>query len=46
MSIVGRAITMEKEIKKLYNENEAIKTKSDNFTRSYREQSNIVIAIL
>ena len=45
MAIVGRAITIEREIKKR-NYNKYKKIKCDNFTRSNREKSNIAIAIL
>ena len=44
--IDGRAITIEREIKRKSKEIIAKKIRSNNFTRSNREKSNITIAIL
>ena len=46
ITIVGRAITIEREIKERYIKNEAKKIKSDNLECSNRKKSNIAIAIL
>ena len=47
ITIVGRAKTKEREIKeRYYAKIEAKKIKSDNFTRSNREKTNIAIANL
>ena len=50
VAIVGRAITLEREqskrSKELIKKKNAKRIKSDNFTRSNREKSNIAIAIL
>ena len=46
IAIVGRAITIEREIKERYIKNEAKKIKSDNLECSIRKKSNIAIAIL
>ena len=50
IAIVGRAITLEREPSKKKQRTEtkkdAKRIKSDNFTRSNREKSNIAIAIL
>jgi hypothetical protein len=50
IKVVWRAITIEKEIEKKkqkkYTKNEAKKIKSNNFTMSNREKSNITIAIM
>ena len=49
-AIVGRAITLEREPSKKKQNTDSIKDakriKSDNFTRSNRENSNVTIAIL
>ena len=50
IAIVGRAITLEREPSKKKQrtdtKNDAKRIKSDNFTRSNREKSNIAITIL
>ena len=50
MAIVGRAITLNKELSKKQQrtdtKKDAKRIKGDNFTRSNREKSNIAIAIL
>ena len=46
IAIVGRVITIEREIKERYIKNEAKKIKSDNLECSIRKKSNIAIAIL
>ena len=50
IAIVGRAITLKREPSKrkqrIDTKNDAKRIKSDNFTRSNREKSNIAIAIL
>ena len=50
MAIVGRAITEErepsKEKQRTDTKKDAMRIKSDNFTRGNREKSNIAIAVL